>query len=379
MKILSVNMSIDSIRGGGTAERTVQMAKALAEAGHDSSILTLNLGITEVRKKELQNVELFTLPCLNERIYLPFPSLFKISTIISKVDIVHLMGHWTIINSLVYLFIRIHKKKYVVCPAGALPIFGRSKIIKLLYNFVIGKSIIKNSNKQILIAMDEVEHFKPYGITSNKNMMWIPNGIDPKNLEAQNNNLFRKTFKLDDSPFIIFIGRLNLIKGPDLLLEAFCSVKNQFPNMHLVFAGPDEGMLPALKKIASLSQIENRVHFIGHISGELKSQGLHAAKLMVIPSRHEAMSIVVLEAGVVGLPVLLTDQCGLNNLKELNAAIITTASAEGIREGLINNLSKNEELIEMGLKLKAHVFENYLWSGIVKKIEELYRKTLAGS
>lgn len=376
MKILNVNMSIAPIRGGGTAERTVQMANALAELGHESYLLTLNLEINELRQKELQKVKLVTLPCLIERIYLPIPALKTISDLVSNADIIHLMGHWTILNAIVYFYIRKFKKKYVICPAGALPIFGRSKFVKKLYNFIVGNNIVKNSNAQIVITMDEISHLASYGVAPN-NAVWIPNGINSEVLQDQDDSNFRKTYELDNFPFLLYIGRLNPIKGPDLLLEAFCSVKNNFPNLHLVMAGPDEGMLTSLKKMAKSAHVEERVHFVGHISGKVKSNGLHAAKLMVIPSRQEAMSIVVLEGGIVGLPVLLTDQCGLNNLAGINAGIIVPASVEGIRNGLLNNLGDEERLKMFGDNLKAHVFDNYLWSEIVKKIETLYKKILS--
>ncbi len=378
MKILNVNMSIDPILGGGTAERTVQMSIALAELGHQSILLSLALGINDQRLNELQNVNLVTIPCLIRRIYLPYPEFKKISNLVSSVDIVHLMGHWTILNAIVYFYIRKFKKTYVICPAGALPIFGRSKLIKKLYNLVVGYSIVRNSNAQIVIAKDEISHLENYGLEK-VNATWIPNGINSTVLQNKDTSNFRKLYGLGDSPFILYIGRLNPIKGPDLLLEAFCLLKQNFPQYHLIFAGPDEGMLESLKKVTHFNHVENRVHFIGHISGKIKSQALHAATLMVIPSRQEAMSIVVLEAGIVGLPVLLTDQCGMNSLSEIEAGIIVPASTEGIYNGLLKNLDNATILNKLGTNLKSHVHDNYLWSEVVKKFERLYLNILLDS
>lgn len=369
-------MSIDPILGGGTAERTIQMSKALISLGHSCSILTLDLGINARKRtelNELEGLELVTLPCLNERFYLPWLRLGKISQLVKKADVVHLMGHWTIINAIVYFYIRRFKKKYVVCPAGALPIFGRSRFIKTAYNFFIGKKIIQNANAHLVIAKDEISQFAAYDVTD-ENIIWIPNGIDPSSLQVNNNVSFRQRYDLGNSPFILYIGRLNPIKGPDLIVEAFCSLKNEFPNHHLIMAGPDEGMLPQLKKTIHNHDLNNRVHFIGHISGDVKSQALHAAKLMVIPSRQEAMSIVVLEAGVVGLPVLLTNQCGLNELELINAGVVVAPTVVEIRNGLIETLNDQDKLEALGRNLQKHVYENFLWSSVIKKLEALYKK-----
>ncbi len=64
-------------------------------------------------------------------------------------------------------------------------------------------------------------------------------------------NEFRSRYRLGNDPFIMFIGRLNHIKGPDLLLQAFCNVRDKLNGYHLVFAGPDGGMLRELKHIAN--------------------------------------------------------------------------------------------------------------------------------
>jgi len=376
VKILNINMSIDPIRGGGTAERTVQMSRALANNGHQCTILTLDLGITDARKSELNNVKIVALPCLVKRFYIPRLNFFKTSQLINESDIIHLMGHWTILNAVAYYYIRKHKKKYVVCPAGALPLFGRSKLLKKIYNAIIGKKIIQNANAHIVIAKDEIAHYASYGVSENK-IVWIPNGIDQTSFQFQNDQLFREKFGIGSSPFILFIGRLNLIKGPDLLVEAFGKIKNNFPDIDLVIAGPDEGLFPLLKRLVSQYQIDSRVHFIGHVSGETKSQALHAALLMAIPSRQEAMSIVVLEAGVVGLPALITDQCGLNYLENINSAIITKATVESICDGLNKAMNDRENLKLLGKNLKEHVSENYLWPSIVKKFEILYDKILS--
>ena len=242
-------------------------------------------------------------------------------------------------------------------------------------SYFIGKKIIQYADAHIIIAQDEASQFSAYQI-SNEKLTWIPNGINPTTLQSTSDQSFRDKYKLGQSSFILYVGRLNPIKGPDLLVEAFCSLKNQFPDHHLVMAGPDEGMLSQLKKIVIQNKIEDRVHFIGHITGLDKSQALHAATLMAISSRQEAMSIVVLEAGAVGLPVLLTDHCGLNYLDGINCGIVTPATIDGIREGIKKILNDQDTLKDLGINLRAHVYENYLWSAVIKKVEKLYKKLL---
>jgi glycosyltransferase involved in cell wall biosynthesis len=375
MKVLNVNMSLDPVTGGGTAERTFQISKYLAKAGIECMVLTTDLGLTQERIKAMGKVRIIALPCLFRRFYVPKFSYKHIKNVVKSVDVVHLMGHWTIINALVYFIAHRLNKPYVVCPAGALPIYGRSLIIKKIYNFVIGKRIMRKTNGHIAIAVNEINQFQAYGVGAGK-ISIIPNGINAEDFQATDAAGFRKKYGLGNNPFIMFMGRLNSIKGPDLLLRAFCNVKDKLQDFHLVLVGPDGGMLSELQKMVIEFSSGDRVHFLGYLGGVDKSQAYHAAGLTVIPSRQEAMSIVVLETGIAGTPVLLTDQCGFNEVAIISGGLVVPASVDGLQKGLLELLKDPDKLKSIGANLKKHVIENYTWERIINKYIDLYIQIL---
>lgn len=378
MKILNVNMTIDPVTGGGTAERTFQVSRFMARAGIECSILTLDIDITHDLIQSIGRVNVVAIPCLNKRFYLPklyIKYLIQIQKIIKGVDVIHIMSHWTFLNIVVYFFARRLGKPYVLCPGGSLIIFGRSKILKLLYNLVIGRRIIKNAVGYIAITANEIPYFQTYGINPEK-VLVIPNGIDMNEYSKKDDELFYKKYRLSSNPFILFVGRLNPIKGPDLLLRAFANVKDIFEHYHLIFAGPNEGLLYQLKEMAREYDMANRVHFLGYIDKNEKSIAYHAADIVVIPSRHEAMSIVVLEAGITGTPVLLTDRCGFNEVETVNGGKVVPASVEGLQRGLIEMLSDKARLKLMGENLKKHITENFTWDMLIDKYLIFYKKIL---
>ncbi|MBW2742297.1 MAG: glycosyltransferase, partial [Deltaproteobacteria bacterium] len=299
----------------------------------------------------------------------------QIRNIVKDADVVHLMGHWTFINALVYFIAHRLNKPYVVCPAGALPIYGRSKFIKKLFNWIIGSKIISNANGHIAIAVNEIDQFQAYGVEAGK-ISIIPNGINAEEFQISNVTKFRKKYGLSNDPFIMFMGRLNYIKGPDLLLHAFCNVKEGLLDFRLVFAGPDGGMLGELKEKSKVMEIANRVHFTGYLGGEEKSSAYHAADLLVIPSRQEAMSIVVLEAGITGTPVLLTDQCGFNEVESIGGGQVVPASVEGLQNGLLEILRDSSQLKLYGVSLKQYVYKHFTWDSVISKYLKLYRQIL---
>jgi len=376
MRVLNVNHILDPVAGGGTAERTVQISSHLVKAGAKCTVLTLDIGLTSDCMERLAGVEVVALPCLNHRFFVPRFSRQELTRLIGSVDIVHLMGHWTLLNAIVYLFCRKQNKPYVICTAGALPLFGRSQLLKRIYNRVIGESIVKNAERFVAITRDELEYYKGYGGESSRALI-IANGISPDDYLENDIESFRDQYRLPQAPIFLFLGRLNTIKGPDLLLEAFIDGLQSFPAYHLVFAGPDDGMLEILSKRVKSAGLEERVHFIGFIGGVDKSRTLWASDLLIVPSRQEAMSIVALEAGITGTPVLLTDQCGFDEVARIGGGLVVPASVFGLKEGLVDISHNRDRLQKMGESLREYVLANYTWNIAVEKYLDLFERIVA--
>ena len=379
MKILNINAILDPINGGGTAERTIQMSRYLSyEKENEVSILTLNLGLTTNVIKSLQGINLVTIPCINKRFYLPLVFVSRIAESIRKADVVHLMGHWTIINLISYYWIRKYKKPYVVCPAGALHIFGRSKVLKKIYNFIGGSAYIRNANMSVAISNDEFDYFYEYGVNPKKTIL-LPNGIEPKSYRYKDDKHIRDKYIIGEAPFLLFVGRLNFIKGPDLLLKAFAIIAKDYPNYLLIFAGKNDGMENELKESVEKLDLRSRVKFIGFVQDQLKSELYHAADLLVIPSRHEAMSIVVLESAITGTPVLMTNTCGLDEMTGEHGGLSVNPDSLSIAEGLRILLVKHSELALRGKKLKYYAEKKFCWSSIIKDYVQMYENIILTS
>jgi glycosyltransferase involved in cell wall biosynthesis len=375
MKILNVNLTIDPEKGGGTAERTFMMSKFLALQNIKCTVLTINDGVSESVTEDINPARTVFINLLWHRYSIPVMSWKTIMKLVNDSDIVHLMGHWSVLNALVYIAIRRFKKPYVVCPAGALMLFGRSKYLKTIYNFVIGRRIIKNANAWIAVTSSELLQFRFYGIHSSQ-VTVIPNGISAHYFPQVDVESYKLGIGLENKPIILFMGRLNKIKGPDLLMRAFALIHNQIPEFHLVFAGADEGMKSELIEIVEKNNLSEYVHFLGFVEREDKSAAYHMATLLVVPSRQEAMSIVALEAAVCGTPVMLTDQCGFSEVKSICSDFEVSADISGIANGLIKLLSDQEKLKHDAELFREFVVKKYEWDLVVYEYIELYKKIL---
>lgn len=378
MRVLNVNMTINSLWGGGSAERTFQITKHLSIRGIDCTVLTLDIGLTSEVLSALPNVKMISIPCILDRFFIPKISprvIGRINDIISSVDIIHIIGHWSVMNALVYIFSRRLGKPYVFCPAGTLVIHGRSRLLKRLYNWIIGNRIVRGASGYVSITTGEIAELEKYLDSSDK-VINIPNGVDQQDFIARDDDHFREKYGLGSLRFALFVGTFSPIKGPDLILEAFYRVRNKFPGYHLVYAGTDRGLLTRLKESTANFGLKGRVHFIGYIEGPDKSEAYHAADLLVVPSRHEAMSLVALEGGIAGTPVLLTDQCGFKEIATVGGGVVVPATVDGLERGLVEMLDDPSKLKVMGKKFERYLKMEYSWDIMITKYIALYKKIL---
>jgi len=369
-------MSLDPVAGGGTVERTVQLSRALVKAGQRCTILTTDAGCARDQARRVEGVNVVAMRCVSDRFFIPYPWVRQIQEAVSDADVIHLVNHWTIINVLTYREARQQRKPYVVCPCGALPLFGRSVPVKQVFNHLAGKRVIRRAQAQIAVTADEARHFAAYGVDPRR-VVVIPNGVNEGDFIDDRTDEFRRKYALRSSPIVAFMGRLNRIKGPDLLLEAFANLKERFPQHQLVFMGPDSGSLAELRGMAVQRGVAERVHFLGYVGGADKSRACHAADLLVIPSRQEAMSIVVLEAGAAGTPVIMTDQCGFPRLDEIGAGKTVAADVAGIQQALIELLEPNAPLVDMGQRLKRFIKGRYTWDAAAAQYLSVFQGILA--
>jgi len=375
VRILNVNAYFDLEVGGGTAERVFQTSRALVALGVECAVLATDAGLQDAPARNDLEFAVHILPCASKRYLLPLFQYRRVVDLVRKFDIVHLMNHWTVLNLLVAKAARSCSKPYVVCPAGALPIYGRSKTLKQLYNWGGGQQLVAGAAGHIAISTNEIVQFGDYGVPSER-ITLIPNGINPADFEDADDQGFRERFGLPSGPLILFVGRLNHIKGPDLLLEAFAKLARRYPDHHLVFIGPDNGMQAVLKSMVRQEGLENRVHFLGYLGGRDKSQAYHAADFLAIPSRQEAMSIVALEAGACGTPVLLTDQCGFDVIERVGGGKVVPATVEGLGAGLETMCGARALLQEMGSVFYEFVLANYTWEITAQKYIDLSRRII---
>lgn len=354
----------DARRGGGTATRTNDVAENLATLGLGSTIVSLSKDSTASGEPlSSGGVLRLELPSLSQRFYLPSPAVRKVSAEVAKADVLHLMGHWSPLNLYLAFLARRLQKPYVVCGAGSFKVWGRSRYLKRLFNLAGGYRFVREASGWIAVVQEELSDFDPYGIPRSQ-VKIIPNGVDTARKVDGPQPQRRR-------PYLLFLGRLAPIKGPDLLLEAFIRSAKDLP-FDVIFAGPDGGLLPSLTQQTEAAGLQDRVHFPGFVSGDEKASLLGSATALVLPSRSEAMSIVALEAAGYGRPVVATDQCGIDELVGDDRGVLVEASVESISDGLLRLATMETD--RMGEAFRDEVARSFGWDAIAAMYQSLFEE-----
>ena len=139
-------------------------------------------------------------------------------------------------------------------------------------------------------------------------------------------------------PHLLAVGRLSREKGFDLLIEAFTTVRNRYPEADLAIAG--EGREEAeLKRRCSELRLENAVHFLGRVNKPYRL--FPGTTLFVLPSRYEGVPNALLEAAAGGLPLVATPASGgvVDLLRGREGAwLAADISAESLAQALVQAL-----------------------------------------
>lgn len=201
----------------------------------------------------------------------------------------------------------------------------------------------------------------------------FPNGVIPEQFDVSlDQGEVKKELGIHPyAPTIFFVGRMAYQKGPDLLIDALTKIKDAHWGMQIIMAG-EGGMRKWLENTAHIRGLNAR--FPGYISDTEYVRYLHAADLVVIPSRNEPFGIVLPEAWSAGKAVVACDVGGLSeNIESYRNGIKVQVSSEELGFGISEALKEPENLDRFGRSGRAKVYREFRWEGIAQRIDDWYQ------
>lgn len=373
MKILLVDDTIYPL-AGGSAERSMRIGKCLIDNGHEVSLLTLKRDFDADFACKNGITKVFQLPSIKYKYLLPLKGFSHLNKIIRDYDIIHIANNWSLLGYFAAKSCVINHVPFVFSPMGFIRIHNnKSRFVKYLYLKFFASYVLKKCSFCITVSNKEYEDALEFLEDTNK-VRLIPNGFVAENFLEYPLTTFKRQHNLENKKILLFLGRMDPIKGVHLLLEAFISNLKYAKNWHLIIIGPENQYRNDLSIRANNSPAKNSVTILDPVYGDDKRMAYYACDLFVIPSIFDAMTIVALEAAACGKPILITKTSDFPGLAQNKASIEVLPTLEGISQGLRFAFENESELKSMGQNAKSYVFQNFDYKHLCQNYNEIFER-----
>lgn len=225
---------------------------------------------------------------------------------------------------------------------------------------------------------EEVRKF--FNVPENK-ITVIPNGVDASrfdSLHAADLSGFRRRWARDDERIVLFVGRMEYQKGPQVLVEAAPLILSQFPAARFILAGKG-GLERDLDQRVSELGLGDKVRMAGFLPDADRDMLYRVADVAVFPSIYEPFGIVALEAMAAKCPVVVSDVGGLGEIVVHNETglLVNPDNVLSLAWGVIHSLSQPDWSAARAASAYRIIRGEYDWGAIAERTIELYRQVIA--
>ena len=186
-------------------------------------------------------------------------------------------------------------------------------------------------------------------------------GVGVEVPEDIDGNAFKEKYHLDN--YVVYVGRIDIGKNCHELFQDFIALKERYPsNLKLVLMGKAGIPIPEREDIVPLGFVDDMDKF----------NGIAGAKALILPSKYESLSMVVLEAFTQKVPVLVNGFCEVlkAHCVRSNGGFYYNNREEFI-ELLLYILEHPDVAKQMGENGSIYVDQNYQWDIIIKRLMNL--------
>lgn len=205
-----------------------------------------------------------------------------------------------------------------------------------------------------------------------------PPGVDRRVFRPGSRLAARRRLGLGDGPVVLFVGRIQPLKGVDVALEGFARVADHHPDATLlVVGGPSgpqgEAELEELRRRAAKPDLEGRVRFVEPVPHTTLPVYYRAADLLVVPSRSESFGLVAVEAQACGLPVVAARVGGLAHVVDDGRTGVLVEGWDPEEYGaVIRSLIEDPGRLAAMRERAVEWAERFSWEATVLRFLELY-------
>jgi glycosyltransferase involved in cell wall biosynthesis len=271
---------------------------------------------------------------------------------------------------------RRHGVPYIVRPLGVLNRWGmehRRRWIKRLSLLLLDRPVLRRAACIHYTSEQEARQAAPLNLRAR--LAVIPLGLDLADFDhLPLPEIFANQWPVTrERNVILYLSRIDPIKGLETLLDAFAKVVQQQPQALLVIAGAgDSSLQKSLRAQAKALGIEKDVLWTGHLERSEKLAALASATLFVLPSRSENFGIALLEAMASGLPCISTPGVALA-VESASAVALTPIEPQALAATMSRLLEDPVERRRLSTAARQRAQEHYSLTAMSRSLMDLYQ------
>ena len=392
MKILQVISQLSDFMGD--SGQVLHIARELQRMDHQVYIVTTDgdpfdseensKKYHETRKKLLENqdniveingIPVYALHCKYTSLGMYSPNATKLAKkIVREFDIIHIYSWYHHIGLVFSKIAAKYNIPFFISMWGTLQPDAHKfhKYKKNLVDIIYTKKIIKQATGLHSIGNSETSEYIKWGCDPKK-IHYIDNGVVLEDFKIKKKTQITRKLGIDNSKFLLYLGRIHEKKGIEQLIEVFKKITNSFDDISLVIAGTgDENYITKLKNKVKLLGLQEKIIFAGFVSHDEKLELLKNAKIFVLTSYSDIHPRAIQDALTMGLPVIFSKVCDYPEIDEYSAGISVGLDVESIYNALKKLLNDEQTLKSYSKNAQKLIHEKFLLSEQVKKFEKLY-------
>ncbi|MBB2986755.1 D-inositol-3-phosphate glycosyltransferase [Terracoccus luteus] len=213
----------------------------------------------------------------------------------------------------------------------------------------------------------------------------VPPGVDLTTFRPGDRTAARRALGVpDDDELLLFVGRIQPLKAPDVLLRAAHEIVRRDPSRGArlrvaVLGGPSGSGLDRPTELVDLARglgIADLVHFVPPVGRAELAQWYRAADLVVVPSRSESFGLVAVEALACGTPVVAADVGGLPTAVG-DAGVLVRGHDPAVWASSLDDLLANDARRETLSRTAIEHASRFGWGATTDRLLAVYRDAMA--
>ncbi len=249
--------------------------------------------------------------------------------------------------------------------------------------------VVRRADRILAPTTTEAGHLVDlYGADPSQIRIVAP-GVDRRIFAPMPKDEARARLNLRDRRLLLFVGRLQPHKGPDVAIRAFAEAVWADPRVTdgvvlWLVGGPSgeksAGAIKRLEALASALGVANRISILGPQPHSSLATYYSAAEALLVPSRSESFGLAALEAEACGTPVIATASTGLRHLviDGETGFLVDGWEPEGYSERILALLADRQLARRMGEAAPRHA-GRFSWDSTVRGLRGVYRELLSGN